>query len=99
MSWNASGYVSENDTSELLYTPPYDTLADEPRAQADFLLTMLSDCFSQGVVEGEYSLSMGGHSPTADMDTEVESTRKSLFFSLTPAPMLTPTNADTDTVE
>lgn len=86
MSWTASGGVGVNgaavDDTDFQWSPPFDSLTEGPREQAEFLLSVIEEAYSQGVIEGEYSVSMGGHVP--DLTDDNSGGRKSLSMSFSP---------------
>lgn len=83
MSWNASGQVEGAvDDTDFTWTPAYDSLDEGPREQAEFLLSMIEEAFSSGVIDGRYSVSMGGHVP--DPENENSGSRRTLAISLNP---------------
>lgn len=81
MSWSVSGIVDDGNTEELEqnFNNNHPSSTDDVREQFNFVLTVVSDAFDEGVVEGYYNVSASGHT-----DPTTEGDRKSLSLSFTP---------------
>lgn len=61
MSWSASGPINGKFTaSDVNWSPLYEDLSAEDRAQADHAVAMVNAAFDGGAVAGPYSLSLQG---------------------------------------
>lgn len=83
MSWSASGAISlenqEANFDALVYSPELEHMTGESLEQAEFLKDVIVRAAEQQLLEGDYSLSMSGHS-----DTTVDGSRQSMYFSCSP---------------
>ena len=77
MSWSLSGNL--NDLGEFSTNSDTSSLNEDNQQQLAFLKKVLKDGVDEGLLEGYYTVSLGGHS-----DPSVEGDRKSLYLSTSP---------------